>query len=185
MNQLFDYNPAYEGFELRYPSPPRVHWLVLFLAWIAIVYVIAAVVPERWQDIAQSLVVDSWVFYLCTWIRNLDPEAKSPFWCDVFVAVQLGSVGLGVIRQPWLAVQALILILALSSMVLGIATVFMIKSDLERHYNDREHAGLVLGGVMTFFFSFLYFQYHLYDIAKRRKRVAEALGARAYDVQSS
>jgi divalent metal cation (Fe/Co/Zn/Cd) transporter len=94
-------------------------------------------------------------------------------------------VGLGVIRQPWLAVQALILILALSSMVLGIATVFMIKSDLERHYNDREHAGLVLGGVMTFFFSFLYFQYHLYDIAKRRKRVAEALGARAYDVQSS
>ena len=60
-------------------------------------------------------------------------------------------------------------ILAHTSRILEIVTIFLIRSDLERHYNEREPYGLQLNGLMTFFFSFLYFQYHLCDIAKRRR----------------
>jgi hypothetical protein len=185
LNQLFDYDPKYEGFDLRYPSPPRVHWLVLLLAWFGIQWAIALTVPAKWSGITTSLVFDGWVFYLCNWIRTLDPEAKSPFWCDVYVVVELVCAALVTMKHPGQIAQVIAVLLGLASGILAIATVFVIKSDLEHHYNDREHAGLVLSGVTTFFFSFLYFQYHLYDIANRRKRVAEAMGANAYTTQSS
>jgi hypothetical protein len=185
LNQLFDYDPRYEGFDLRYPSPPRVHWLVLLLAGIAINIGIGIVLPVRWKGIAQSFVADAWVFYLCNWIRTLDPEAKSPFWCDVYVVVELVCAALVTMKHPGQIAQVISVLLGLASGILGIATVFVIKSDLEHHYNNREHAGLALSGFMTFAFSFLYFQYHLYDIANRRKRVAEAMGANAYTMQSS
>jgi hypothetical protein len=38
--------------------------------------------------------------------------------------------------------------------------------------------GLVLSGVMTFFFSIIYFQYHLNDIVRRKKLNQEELAAR-------
>jgi hypothetical protein len=60
-------------------------------------------------------------------------------------------------------------ILAHNSGAIGLATIFLIRTDLERHSNEREPYGLQLGGVMTFFFSFIYFQYHLNEIAKRRR----------------
>lgn len=185
MNQLFGYDPRYEGFDLRYPSPPRIHWIVLLLVWPAIQWAIWLSSPDRWQGIASSIVFDGWVFYICHWIRTLDPDSKSPFWCDVYVVAELACVGLGVVRHPSPMLDGLTWLLTIASAILGIVTIFMIRRDLEDHYNNREQAGLVLNGFMTFVFSFLYFQYHLYDIAKRRKRVADAMGANAYTTQSS
>ena len=45
---------------------------------------------------------------------------------------------------------------------------FSLRSSLEQFYNSVEPMGLSLGGVMTFFFGDIYFQYHLNDIMRRK-----------------
>jgi hypothetical protein len=164
MTQLLGYDPKYEGLDPRYPPPPRVHWFALLAGWLAIAAVIKRYAPPSYVDLLQSLVVD----------------ARSPFWCDVYVVIQLLGVGFTVVRTRPPALELVMGLLGIAAVVLGIATVFLIRSDLVRHYNEREHAGLVLSGAMTFFFSFVYFQYHLYDIAQRKKRQADTLHSGAY-----
>ena len=63
--------------------------------------------------------------------------------------------------------------LALICIVIWIATIYLVRAELHYHYNQREPVGLYLSGVMTFFFSFLYFQYHLYKIAQLRERYGD------------
>jgi hypothetical protein len=172
------YDLKYDGVDPQYPPPPRVHWLVLLVAWWAASFLIALSVPERYRALANSILVDAWAFYLCHWIGRLDPEARSPFWCDVSVVVELGCAGLSSIHHSSDLMNLCIGLLGIASGILGIVTIFLIRSDLEKHYNSREQAGLSLSGVMTFFFSFLYFQYHLYGIANRKKLQAESLSAR-------
>jgi len=43
---------------------------------------------------------------------------------------------------------------------------------METYYNSVERYGLALSGAMTFFFSSVYFQYHINQIAKWKKAVA-------------
>ncbi len=158
-----------------YPPPPHIRWWALLLAWWALGSLIGWIVPIPYQNLLNSLVVDAWVFYLCLWIRTLDPEAKSIFWCDAYLVVELACAATTV-RQDFSATHEWITeLLALASVVLGIATIYLIRSDLQKHYNEREPIGLHLGSVMTFFFSFLYFQSELYDIAEYKKRQADGL----------
>jgi hypothetical protein len=151
-----------------YPSPPRVHWFVLLCTFSLVQILVGMYTPLRYHALVNSIVGDAWAFYLCLWIRSLDSDARSPFWCDVYVIVELAYAALDMRQNPSRIVDGTIAFLGFASAVLGIATIFLIRSDLVRYYNEREPYGLQLSGVMTFFFSFLYFQYHLYDIAKRR-----------------
>lgn len=162
-----------------YPSPPRVHWFVLFCASICVDVLFTIYAPARYQGLLTSIAVDAWAFYLCVWIRSLDDDARSPFWCDAYVIVQLAAAALETWRNPPFLPALTELLLVFASLVLGIATIFLIRSDLERHYNEREPYGLRLSGVMTLFFSFFYFQYYLRRIAKWREaeRLANPGGA--------
>ena len=169
MTQTLNLSPARpSGLDPIYPAPPRVHWIVLLLTWWAITWLITAFAPLAYQELFNSLVADAWTFYLCRWIHSLDPEAKSPLWCDIYLVVELGFAALGAWPNPPQIVLALMVGLGIVSLVLAIATIWLIKADLEKHYNQREPIGLVLSGLMTFFFSFLYFQFHLYRIAKQK-----------------
>jgi len=152
-----------------YPPPPRVHWFVLLLVFTAIKILVGVYAPLRFQTLLDSIAGDAWAFYLCLWIRSLDSDARSPFWCDVYVVVELAFAALSVRQNLSPIMDATVASLGLASAVLAIVTIFLIRSDLERYYNEREPLGLQLNGAMTFFFSFLYFQYHLNDIAKRRE----------------
>jgi hypothetical protein len=152
-----------------YPTPPRVHWLVLLCAFWIVKIVVGTYTPLRYHGLVDSIAGDAWAFYLCLWIRSLDSDARSPFWCDVYVIVELAYAALDVRQNQSRMMDGTLAFLGLASAVLGIATIFLIRSDLVRHYNEREPYGLQLSGVMTFFFSFLYFQYHLYNIAKWRE----------------
>ena len=146
---------------------------MLLLSWIGLSIVFVLVAPPAYQKLLNSLLVDAWVFRLCLWIRSLDAETRSPFWCDVYVVVQLSCVLIGLHRNPSIAEQGIASSLALASLLLGIWTIYLIRSDLLKHYNQREPYGLELNGFMTWFFSFLYFQSQLYPIAKAKKREAE------------
>src|ERR1700710_1629213 len=86
--------------ERDYPDPPRVHWLVLLCGFGIVNMLIAWRGPMHYQELLQSLVVDAWAFYLCLWIRRLDPDSLSPIWCDVYVVVELAFAGLSVWQHP-------------------------------------------------------------------------------------
>jgi hypothetical protein len=47
--------------------------------------------------------------------------------------------------------------------------VFSIKAAMEEYYNSTENIGLSLSGVMTFFFSTVYIQYHINQISRWKK----------------
>ncbi len=176
MSQTLNLTPERPGgFDLACPAPPRLHWIVLLLAWWASSWLIAAYAPLAYEQLLSSLVADAWAFYLCRWIHSVSPEAKSPLWCDIYVVVELSFAGLSAWSQPPQIIIALIVALGLASIVLAIATIWLIKGDLEKHYNEREPVGLALNGLMTLLFSFVYFQYHLYSIAKQ-KRAQAAVG---------
>jgi hypothetical protein len=157
----------------EYPPPPRVHWFVLLLAWIALAFLFLFLAPEPYQKLLQSLAVDAWAFYLCLWIRSLDPHARSPFWCDAYVVVELAYALMSIRQNPSEVGQDIVNALAFASFALGIWTIYLIRADLLKHYNQREPIGLELNGAMTRFFSFLYFQSKLYPIAQSKKRQAE------------
>jgi hypothetical protein len=53
--------------------------------------------------------------------------------------------------------------------VLYISAAFSMKGDLEDYYNSDENIGLHLSGIMTFFFSVYYFQYHFNRINTWKK----------------
>ena len=142
---------------VEYPPPPRVHWFALFLAWTAINYLIKFFTPQPYQTLLDSLVPDAWAFYLCLWIRHLNPESRSVFWCDAYLVVELAFAALTIQPHPSPTIETLISLLEISSGILGIATIYLIRADLLNHYNEREPIGIYLGPVMTFFFSFLYF----------------------------
>ncbi|MGD0737184.1 MAG: hypothetical protein ABR976_18785 [Terracidiphilus sp.] len=164
---------------IDYPSPPRVHWLVLALVWAAIGYLIDQLAPQPYRNLLNSLIPDAWAFYLCLWIRQLDPESKSAFWCDVYLVVELACASLSIQQHPSVTIDTLTNLLLIASGVLGIATIYLIRADLLKHYNEREPIGIELNGVLTFLFSFLYFQSQLYPIAQLKKRQAEGIATAA------
>lgn len=168
-----DLQPTLSGAQAQeYPSPPRVHWLTLFITSFIVAWLVSIFVPAAYRELAQSLVFDGWAFYLCRWIHKVNPNSLSPFWCDVYVVVQLASAALSVVQHPSRPISMTGGVLELASVVLAIATIFLIRADLLEHYNKREPIGLELGPFMTLFFSFLYFQAKLYEIAEFKRRQA-------------
>jgi hypothetical protein len=53
--------------------------------------------------------------------------------------------------------------------IVALVAIFGMRSSLVRYYNTVEPIGLKLSGVMTFFFSILYFQYHFSRVAAWKK----------------
>ena len=60
-------------------------------------------------------------------------------------------------------------LLIIGGAIAYIVGVFKIKNAMEEYYNSRENISLVLSGVMTFFFSTVYLQYHINSIARWKK----------------
>jgi hypothetical protein len=159
--------------ERDYPPPPRVHWLVLLLGFWVSSFIVAFLVPTPYVQLADSLVGDAWVFYLCLWLRQLEPESKCMFWGDAGIVINLAFAAISVSQYPTPALHFAKVILGIASIVLGLITIYSIRAELTKHYNEKEQYGLLLSGVMTYFFSFVYFQYHLYDIAQSKHKEAK------------
>jgi len=146
---------------------------VLLLSWFVLAILFAMLAPRAYQQLLNSLVVDAWAFSLCLWIRSLDPETRSPFWCDVYVVVEIAYALISIRQNPSIVVEDITDYLRFASFCLYCWTLYLIRSDLLRHYNRREPYGLELNGLMTYMFSFLYFQSQLFPIARAKRREAE------------
>jgi hypothetical protein len=153
-----------------YPPPPNVHWGTLLAAEIVIALLTVFIFPKPYWNLVSTLVVDAWAIYLCLWLHKLDARFMSVFWCAACVALQL-AITFPYGSQPNSAgITIADGVLALTGLCMWIVTIYLIRAELHIHYNIREPIGLYLSGAMTLFFSFLYFQYHLYKIAQLRDR---------------
>jgi hypothetical protein len=139
---------------------PSLHWgivLLLSVFTLGIFYII-------------------WFFVEAVWVRKVRPDSKAIFLLVAYVAAAIVEVYLG--EQGSEGGE---LLFRLIGAVFAISAAFSMRSDIEDYYNTEEPVGLKLSGVMTFFFSVLYFQYHFNDIKKDREqamRAAAAGGAR-------
>jgi hypothetical protein len=157
----------------QYPAPPLVHWSALLIVAIIAGVLFDRLLPDSAADFAVTLLWGAWVIYLCLWIRKLDANSKAFLWALASIAVALACDAFNLPQNPSSVMIWISYGLEISDFGLGIAVAFVIRAELQDHYNNREPIGLHLGGVMTFFFSYLYFQYHLYEIAQFKKRQAE------------
>jgi GYF domain 2 len=139
--------------------PPDLHWaLVLLLGFTGIftfVWVLIQASYARKIDPANKAMV----FYIL-WIVGVIIN----FFISVTVIVSMAQTG--VIHPGMAAVQWVFNIANVTFFLLG---GYGIRRSMLDYYNIREPIQLRLGGVMTFFFSTLYLQYHMSRIAKWKK----------------
>lgn len=132
------------------PAPPRTHWLLLFVAIVGFEALAVFFVPRPFREIAVNLIIAVWPIYLCIWIRKIEPRSLSLYWA-------LASFATGF----------------LFSWLLWLVVIFEVREELLDHYNRREPVGLKLNFMLTLFFSFVYFQYHLRRIALAKSEFVE------------
>jgi hypothetical protein len=142
--------------------PPNMHWaVVLILSWVTC-----------------GLGGLVWSFKEALFVKKIDPSSKSVTMLIVALLAMVVQVVLYFTAMRSLSMDALqsasaiTLLLNLVVIVTGLIAIFGMRSSLVRYYNSVENIGLKLSGVMTFFFSILYFQYHFSRIAAMKQRAA-------------
>jgi len=140
----------------NYPSPPRLHWILLLVALICAEALALRFVHGTYRNFASYSVAAAWPLYLCIWIRKIDSRSSSLYWA---IASLVTGVGF------------------LFSWLLWIVVIFELREELLEHYNRREPMHLRLNLFLTILFSFVYFQYALNKIAKARDLPAESFAA--------
>jgi len=141
------------------PMPPNMPWVVvLILTWIT-----------------GGLAGLFWAFKQATFVKKIDPSSKAVMFMVLTVAGIIVQVVLALASMAMSSAAALtilmggIMILNLVIIVAGLVAVFSMRGSIQRYYNTVEPMGLKLSGVMTFFFTILYFQYHFSRIAEWKK----------------
>lgn len=141
------------------PMPPDLHWaLVLIIAWATF-----------------GLGGFIWAFKQAGFVKRLDPSSKATqmlIWSVLAMVAQVLLYFLAMASRS-MSMMAMMSIVTMALNVVIIVTVLMavfgMRRSLVNYYNTVEPVGLKLSGVMTFFFSILYFQYHFSRIARWKK----------------
>jgi hypothetical protein len=138
------------------PLPPNLPWLVILLTNIA---------SRLWGLLALFNVV--WTFVLANWARKLNGNVNTLILVAMYPAGLIaGVLAISMNRETGLPIGA---VLFLGGLVAYIVGIFKIRAAMEEYYNSTENIGLTLSGVMTFFFSTIYLQYHVNRIAKWKR----------------
>ncbi len=86
------------------------------------------------------------------------------------ILILLGVLTCGIFGWVWAFIQAAWLLFRLGGGIMWLVAAFNMRSSIEDHFNSAEPIGLSLNGVMTFFFSIYYFQYHFTRINEMKQR---------------
>jgi hypothetical protein len=146
------------------PVPPDLHWaLVLLIGFFCGIFQLV------------------WLFIEAAYVKKIKPDSNALTFLITAIGLGFGAMILfwaGLFAQysinpnskepPW---GAFVLFCAagLASLVVQIIGIFKMRAALVEYYNTVEPIDLRLSGVMTFFFSILYFQYHFSRIAAWKK----------------
>jgi hypothetical protein len=133
---------------LHFPSPPRLHWAVLLVGFICAEVATCWLIRTPFRAFAVFAVAAAWPTYQCVWVRKIDQNASSLYWAIASLALGVGF---------------------LFSWLLLIVVIFELREELLEHYNRREPMKLRLDFLLTILFSFVYFQYKLNKISKKKR----------------
>lgn len=135
-----------------YPPPPSLHWIVVLLLAIVTCGLFAWV----------------WAIIEAVWVQKVEPASKSLIYWGSAIGLQVVYVILSIVFSafPDSNFKAFALLVQIGGLVLWFVGAFHIKAMLEEHFSVAEPlpGGFQLSGVMTFFFSVYYFQYHFSQI---------------------
>jgi hypothetical protein len=138
--------------------PPNLHWGLLLLLDV----------------ITRQLFNVVWAFVLANWARKLSGNNKAMVLVAMYPAGLLAGIfGAAMLAGAGASSRAMIgffvLILIFGGLIAYLFGIFKIRDAMEEYYNSRENIALTLSGVMTFFFSTIYLQYHVNRIARWKK----------------
>jgi GYF domain 2 len=143
--------------------PPDLHWAIVLL--LGLTYIFTFI----------------WVFVQASWVRKLDPSNNAMVgyvvWTICSVISLILSIAALVQSDPSSAgtFAGFELLATLVSVVAWYISVFSLRRSMLNYFNSTENIQLRLSGVMTFFFSILYLQYHMSRIARwKRTGILEA-----------
>ena len=137
------------------PLPPNLHWAVLL---------ILEIVTRQLFNLIWALVQANWARKL---IKNNKPLVLVAMYpAGIIAGITAEVVGADGNSDFVLVAAGLCILGGLIAYLIGI---FSIRSAMEEYYNSTENIGLSLSGVMTFFFSAVYLQYHINRIARWKK----------------
>ena len=131
------------------PLPSNLHWVILLLIDV----------------VSQGFFNFIWAVVLANWARKLEEDNNAL----VLVAMYPAGFIAGILATLNSSVQLLATLFILGGALAYIFGIFKIKAAMESYYNSTENIKLQLSGPMTFFFSTIYLQYHVNQIAKWKK----------------
>lgn len=142
-----------------YPPPPSLHWGVLILLGV----------------VTCGLFGWVWACIQAAWVKKVQPESKGLLLYSLAVGSFVLMFATGAFEgfqgeTNTSANAALFLLFRLGGAILWIVASFNLRNSIEEHFNSAEPIGLSLNGVMTFFFSIYYFQYHFTQINEMKRR---------------
>ncbi|HEY4381303.1 MAG TPA: DUF4339 domain-containing protein [Acidobacteriaceae bacterium] len=144
-----------------YPDPPNLHWALVLLIGVFTCGMFTIV----------------WIMVEAAWVRKIDPRSKALFYYIIAFVLDVASVFLSIFMQRVTAsgganqsaLTLLSLLITFAFLALFIIANFSMRDSIEAHFNGAEPIGLSLSGIMTFFFSVYYFQYHFSRINELKR----------------
>jgi hypothetical protein len=138
--------------------PPDLHWALVML----------------FSFITFGLFGLVWAFLQAAFVKKIDPASKALTLLilnlvGAVVLVVLSFTAVGASADTMGEIYLGILALDLALFLIGYVMVFGMRKSIVTYYNTVEPIGLQLSGVMTFFFTLIYFQYHFSRIANWKK----------------
>jgi hypothetical protein len=136
----------------EYPDPPNLHWALVLLFGV----------------ISCGLFISVWDLVQAAWMKKVTPQSKAIYYYAIAMGLLMTLFTLSFLAGLNHTHNPLASLVQLANLVMILIGRYSLKSSLEEHYNSAEPMGLLLSGVMTFFFGCIYFQYHLNDIVRRK-----------------
>jgi hypothetical protein len=134
--------------------PPNLHW--------SIVLILGLITRQFFNLI--------WALVQANWARKLIGDNKPMVLVAMYPAGMVaGVLTIFLFRGQGTAMAGLGFLFILAGAIVYLFGVFSIKAAMEEYYNSTENIGLQMSGVMTFFFSTVYLQYHINAIARWKK----------------
>jgi hypothetical protein len=141
-----------------YPDPPNLHWALVLLFGV----------------ISCGLFLYAWDLVQAAWMKKISPQSRAIYYYAICAGLLLVIVSWSTAvsavygRHHASPAAALLPLCNLLNFVIRQFGKFSLKASLEEHFTTEEPMGLLLNGIMTFFFGGIYFQYHLNDIVRRK-----------------
>jgi hypothetical protein len=130
--------------------PPNLHWSIVLILGI----------------VTRQLFNLVWAMIQANWARKLSGDNKPMVLVAMYPAGMIAGIMTGILYPRSAPLGA---VLIFGGAIVYLFGMFSIKAAMEEYYSSVENIGLQLSGVMTFFFSTVYIQYHINSIARWKK----------------